>query len=124
MKLWFFTRSLYPYQKSGGAQIRNAQIAYLKKLGYDVVVVTPLYEKSNGIDQDSSLMQIEYKQDTRFCTLLEMIGIYEDYLDPWVKRAYKTIKDQVKKEDIIFATSGGELGMIKLATKLKEKTGV
>jgi glycosyltransferase involved in cell wall biosynthesis len=122
MKLWFLTRSLFPYQKTGGGQIRTAQVESLKKLDWNVVVVMPNYENNTYVDNDNFL-QIPFRQDHRFATLLEIVGIYEDYLDKWVKEAFSYLKNKVNKEDLIFATSGGELGMIKLAVLLKKELG-
>jgi glycosyltransferase involved in cell wall biosynthesis len=122
MKLWFLTRSLFPYQKTGGGQIRTAQVESLKKLGWNVVVVMPNDENNTYVDNDYFL-QIPFRQDRRFVTLLEIVGIYEDYLDRWVKEAFLYLKNRVNKEDIVFATSGGELGMIKLAVLLKKEIG-
>ncbi len=122
MKLWFLTRSLYPYQKTGGGQIRKAQVEYFQKMGYDVVIVMPEYQDDKFIEENG-MIKIPFRQNHKFATLLEIIGVYEDYLDRWVKKAFTYLKNRVKKEDIIFATSGGELGMIKLATMLKQEKG-
>ena len=43
MKIYFLTRSLYPYQKTGGGQIRLGQINLLKNLGWNIVVIMPNY---------------------------------------------------------------------------------
>jgi glycosyltransferase involved in cell wall biosynthesis len=122
MKLYFLTRSLYPYQKTGGAQIRNAQIDSLKSLGYEVIVVMPNYENSQIIIKEDEIL-IPFLDNLRFVTLLEIVGIYEDYLDKWVKNASDILKSIVKKDDILFATSGGELGMIKLSIIVKKEIG-
>jgi len=122
MRMWFLTRSLYPYHKTGGGQIREAQVAFFKKHGWDVEVVMPSYELKE-IKVNDNITQIPFLYNHKFVNLLEIIGIYEDYLDKWVEDAYTFLKDRVTKKDILFATSGGELGMIKLATQLKEKTG-
>jgi hypothetical protein len=51
------------------------------------------------------------------------VGIYEDYLDNWVKRSFSYLVNKVVATDIIFATCGGELSSIKLGFLLKEKVG-
>ena len=121
MKLYFLTRSYYPYQQTGGAQIRTSQVEALRELGYDVTVVIPEYEENTY--QEEGMISIPFKGNNKVAMLLEMIGIYEDYLDKWVKDAYAYLQKRVNPSDLLFATSGGELGMIKLAVKLKQKLG-
>ena len=122
MKIWFLTRSLYPYQKTGGGQIRLGQVNYLKELGWNIEIIMPNYEndKINHID---NIVQVPYTKTQKLASLFERIGIYEDYLDKWIDDTFKYIKDKIKKEDIVFSTSGGELGMIKLGSLLKDKIG-
>jgi len=122
LKIWFLTRSLYPYQKTGGGQIRLGQVNYLKELGWNIEIIMPNYEndKINHID---NIVQVPYTKTQKLASLFERIGIYEDYLDKWIDDTFKYIKDKIKKEDIVFSTSGGELGMIKLGSLLKDKIG-
>lgn len=120
MTLWFLTRSFYPFQKGGGPQIRAAEAIELKKVGWNVVVVMPSY----GIKEitfDNNIIQIPMYGNSRLLYMLEKFGFLEDYLDFWIKNAYTYLVDKIKKNDIIFATTGGELGMIKLGAKLKQK---
>jgi len=120
LKLWYLTRSYYPYLKGGGPLLRKGQADNFKKIGWDIVVVMPNYG-SNELKIEDDIHLISYGKNQRIASILERIGIYEDYLDKWVKNTYEYLKDKVKKDDIIFATSGGELGMIKLGSLLKDK---
>lgn len=122
MKIYFLTRSLYPYQKTGGGQIRLGQIDFLKRLGWNITVVMPNYD-SETLITDDNIIQIPFNYNLRLASYLERVGFYEDYFDKWVDKAFKYLREKVKKEDIIFSTSGGELGMIKLGSLLKEKIG-
>ena len=122
MKIWFLTRSLYPYQKGGGPLIRNGQIDNLKELGWDITVINPNYDNERFI-VNQNIIQIPFKRKyiQKLTSILERLGIYEDYLDKWLNEAFIYLKDKVKKEDIVFATSGGELGMIKLGSLLQKE---
>lgn len=123
-KIYYFARSYHPYQKGGGPLIRVGAVNYLESLGWDVTVVLPNYDTKEVIS-DNNTIQIPFKHRyiQKMTSLLERIGIYEDYLDRWVDNAFLYLSDKVKREDILFATSGGELGMIKLASLLKKKIG-
>jgi len=122
MKIYFLTRSFYPYQQTGGAQIRTSQVETLRALGYEVVVVMPAYKKETYQEKEGMIL-IPFNGNQKVAMALQMAGVYEDYLDKWVKRAYRYLNQKVTSHDLLFATSGGELGMIKLAVKLKQKMG-
>lgn len=121
-KIYYLTRSYYPYQKGGGPLMRTGAVKYLKELGWDVIVVMPNY-KSKEFKTEDSIFQIPFKDKhiQKLASLFERVGIYEDYLDKWVDYAFEYLKNKITKKDIIFATSGGELGMIKLGSLLKKK---
>jgi glycosyltransferase involved in cell wall biosynthesis len=124
LKIWFLTRSYSPYQKGGGPLMRTGAVKYLEELGWDVTVVMPNYENRELITQ-SNTWQIPFKSKhiQKLTSLLERVGIYEDYLDRWVNHAFEYLKDKITNNDIVFATSGGELGMIKLGSLLKNQVG-
>ena len=124
MRTWYLTRSLYPYQKGGGPLLRLGQINFLIDLGWDIQVITPNYNKKNLLI-DNHIIQIPFKSKyvQKLTSILERVGIYEDYLDKWIDEAFKYLKDKIKKEDIVFVTSGGELGMIKLGSLLQKEIG-
>ena len=121
MRVWFFTRSLSPFQDTGGGQIRKAQVDGLTAFGWNIVVVMPEYRKKTITVKDNIIM-IPMFGKQRILNWMQRIGLLEDYLDYWVNDAYEYMKNRVTKEDIIIATSGGELGMIKLGTLLKIKS--
>jgi len=124
MKIWYLTRSLYPYQKGGGPLLRLGQISFLRKLGWNVQAILPNYS-TNDLIIEENIIQIPFKVRyiQKLTSIFERVGIYEDYLDKWVEEAFKYLKDKIKQEDTIFATSGGELGMIKLGSLLKKEIG-
>ena len=121
MRVWFLTRSLSPFQDTGGGQIRKAQVDGLMALGWDIAVVMPEYRKKTITIKDNITM-IPMFGKQRILNWMQRIGLLEDYLDYWVNDAYEYMKNRVAKDDIIIATSGGELGMIKLGSLLKIKT--
>lgn len=119
-KIYYLTRSYYPYQKGGGPLMRTGAVKYLKELGWDVTVVMPNYE-SKEFKIEGGICQIPFRGSLKWSYRFQRVGIYEDYLDKWVDFAFEYLKDKIKKKDIVFATSGGELGMIKLGSLLKDK---
>ena len=120
-KIFYITRSYLP-SLSGGTIIRAGTIENLERLGYEIVVVTPNY-KGKNIYQENNILYIPVRLKRMFTMPLEMIGIIEDYLDNWVTEAYRFLLSMVTRGDYVLATSGGELGCIKLASMLKDKTG-
>lgn len=121
-KLYYLTRSYYPYQKGGGPLMRKGAVEYLQKFGWDVIVVMPNYESKKFKNEDN-ILQIPFKNKhiQKLAIIYERCGIYEDYLDKWVQNAFEYLKDKITQDDILFATSGGELGMIKLGSLIKNE---
>lgn len=122
MKIWYLSRTYLP-EKTGGAMIRIAQVDFFRSEGAEVVVVAPDY---SGFDRDfsESTVRMPYRKSIiRLDQFFERIGLYEDYLDRWVDDTLRLLKDQVRKGDYVFATSGGELGCIKLGSLLKDMVG-
>lgn len=121
-KIYYLTRSYYPYQKGGGPLMRTGAVKYLKELGWDVTVVMPNYENKE-FKIENNIWQIPFKGKhiQKLTSLFERVGIYEDYLDKWVDNASEYLKNKITKNDIVFATSGGELGTFKLGSFLKNK---
>ena len=50
-KIYYLTRTYYPYQKGGGPLMRMGAVKYLQELGWNVIVVMPNYG-SNKINID------------------------------------------------------------------------
>ena len=119
-KIYFFTRSYLP-SVGGGVITRLRKVEIFRNAGYDVTVVTPNYENKTIICSEN-LIKIPYLNN-KIDLWFENFGIYEDYLDKWVRTSYRYLKDRIKKDDILFCTSGGELGMIKLGFLLKKSLG-
>jgi hypothetical protein len=122
MKIWYLSRTYLP-EKTGGALIRIAQVDFFRNQGAHVVVVAPNYvNRDSAISTDE--IRLPYRKSTiRVDQTFERLGFYEDYLDRWVAQSLTLLKVRVKKEDYVFATSGGELGCIKLGSKLKALVG-
>jgi len=123
-KIYYLTRSYSPYQKGGGPLMRTSAVAHLQELKWDISVVMPNYN-SKELIIENNIIQIPFKGThiQKLTTLLERVGVYEDYLDKWIIDAYDYLKKSITRDDIIFSTSGGELGMIKLGSLLKEESG-
>lgn len=122
MKIWYLTRTYLP-EKTGGALIRIAQVDFFRKQGAQVVVVAPNYT-NRDCDISDEEIRLPYRKSTiRVDQTFERLGFYEDYLDRWVTDNLALLKGRVGQEDYVFATSGGELGCIKLGSKLKDLVG-
>ena len=123
-KIFYITRSFFPYDAGGGALMRNWAVEYLTDLGWEVIVIRPEYEDTEIlIKQNVISIPFKTKYRQKWFSALERVGWYEDYLDPWVRSAFHFLKNTVNKEDIIFSTSGGELGTIKLGALIKAELG-
>jgi glycosyltransferase involved in cell wall biosynthesis len=118
-KIYYLTRSYAPYQKSGGPLMRTGAVLYLQELGWNVIVVMPNYNSDKLVVSDD-IIQIPLNYNIKFQLNLERLGLNEDYLDKWVQNSFEYLVDKIQKDDIIFSTSGGELGMIKLGSLLKD----
>lgn len=122
MKIWYISRTYLP-EKTGGALIRIAQVDFFRSQGAEVVVVSPDYLGQDAVISGREIRLPYRKSRIRLDQAFERIGLYEDYLDPWVDGSLALLKGRVRKEDLVFATSGGELGCIKLGSQLKGIVG-
>ena len=103
--------------------IRRKQVDLFREHGIDVTVIMPNYDSSELIIQDG-FIRIPFKSLHYFQRLKEYLGFTEDYLDSWVRQAYQYLFPKLKPADVLFATASGELACLKLASQLKEETGV
>ena len=119
-KIYYLTRSYAPYQSGGGPLMRRGAVKHLIELGWDVVVILPNY-KTQDVIIENNIIQIPFinKHIPQLASLLTRFGMYEDSIDKWVENAFQYLKQVVTKSDIVLATSGGELGTIKLGSLLK-----
>ena len=120
-RVYFLTRSYLP-SITGGTLIRSAQVEHFTKHGFEVKVATPNY-KHLTYQLEGNTIKIPFYYSSGMLLNLERFGIFEDYLDLWIMKAYKILLRRVKRDDILFATSGGGLGMVKLGYLLKETIG-
>lgn len=121
MKIYFVTRTYIMDDKVVNcANIRNRYVELLKER-YNVIVVTPNY-LDDIVKTGNGFICIPYSARS-IDRYAERAGIYEDYLDSWTRKCIDYLKDVVTNEDIVFATSGGELACIKIADALKRKKG-
>lgn len=102
--------------------MRKGAVDHLIALGWEVKVVIPNYHSAELIDE-KDIIQIPFQFFQEFELLKQRFGLQEDYMDKWVNSAYTYLLKMVKKEDILFATTGGEMGPIKLASLLKKEIG-
>lgn len=114
MRIAYLTRSYYP-MTTGGALVRKAQVELFEKSDIDVLVITL------GENSDNNIIRIKNDYNDFLCSLAERFGIYEDYLDPCISYNYKRIENECRNCDLVFATSGGELGMIRLGAMLHDR---
>ncbi len=118
--LYYITRTFTdPQEEKACGMIRNAYVNFLKHY-FSVTVVTPAYDGENIINDD--YIKLNYKARMMY-PYMERIGLLEDYLDVWVNMTLEVMTARVKSDDIIFATSGGELACIKLGSILKKRVG-
>lgn len=122
-KVYFFTRSYLPEYQGGGAIVREQTVSLLKSKGYSVVVVLFTTDTSIWKDNDNIIPIKVNKKLIKYALVLEHLGLVTDYLSPWINKALTKLTKLIDRDDILFATSGGELGCIELAIKIKEKTG-
>lgn len=102
--------------------MREGAVKQLRSLGWDVTVVMPNYDSNKLIESDE-IICIPFQHFQNLSLLWERLGINEDYLDSWVSSALKLLKNRMSRNDIVFASTGGELGTVKLASLLKKYSG-
>jgi glycosyltransferase involved in cell wall biosynthesis len=116
MVIYYITRSYYP-TVTGGTIIRKMQVDGLVKK-FNVKIVT--LEKGSSAD---NVIEIENSRNSRLAMLQQRLGLSEDYLDHWVNKAFEVLKNIITSDDVIFSTSGGEIGCLKLGALLKKRIG-
>jgi len=121
-KLYYLSRSYYPYQKAGGPLMRRGAVQYLQEFGWDIHVVIPNYNSEQLVIKEN-VIQLPFKRKFlhKLELILERMGFYEDYLDKWIENAFEYLKGKIRNNTLIFATTGGELAMIKLGSLLKKE---
>ena len=115
-RIFYLTRTWTT--STGGGLMRKRQVELLRENGFELIVFCPNYD-DNCIVEKKDIIKIPYKF-SKIYSLAQRFGLKEDYLDPWVKDSFTYLKNIVKKDDLLFATTGGELGCIKLGSLLKE----
>lgn len=123
-RIFYITRT-YPNKNfGGGAIIRRGTVDHLRKNGYDVWIISPNYDSLKiDIDKECKHILLPCLGNFKICAFLEAIGLWDDYMMKWVHCAIRFLKDIIKERDLLFATSGGELGSIILAKKLADIIG-
>ena len=119
--IYYITRSYSP-PVTGGTIIRKAQVDQLICHDYDVRIVTPNYATAEIVNNADFIKHPISKVALRLGSYLEKYGLYDDYLDQWVKKTSSHLLDKITPDDIVISTSGGELGCIKLGSIIKEKS--
>jgi glycosyltransferase involved in cell wall biosynthesis len=116
---YYLTRSYPCHEVTGGSLMREAQVVFFEKHFSNVVVVMPNYQ-TKKIVRIGNVIQIPFTRMQRLSSILERIGLFDDYLESWVKSAYAYLVNRVTKADILFSTCGGESSSIKLGFLLKQ----
>lgn len=121
MKIYYITRT-YEIAKDSAScgGLRNYYVELLRKK-YDVVVVSPNYHAEKIIDNEREV-HLPFSPNG-FMSLKEAVGIYEDYMDPWAVTVIDYLKARITKEDLIFTTTGGETGCLRIGSVLKDLVG-
>lgn len=118
----FLSRSFLP-STSGGVFARLKQIHFFLKQGFEVVVVSTgschSREKVEGHEVQVYRFPIG---PVRLLRVTERIGLVDDYLSFWAAKAFAFLGNFVTKDDLIFATSGGEAAAFQLGARLKGLT--
>lgn len=119
--IYYITRTI-PGGGTGGALIRQGSVKFLRDAGYKVIIVA-----LSNVDKENDDCILVKGVTTRLLTRVNLIlynlRVLDDYLQPWSEKAFRTLKNRIRKDDIVLATSGGELGTLMLAPKLKEAIG-
>lgn len=116
-RVWFISRS-YPPTKGGGPFVRKQQVDFLKKNEFNVSVVT-LPQAGTVTEPNSHIIRPWI--NTRLTRVLERLCILPDYLCFWSKQVRDFLAKNASKGDIVFVTSGGELGFFKEVANLKKE---
>lgn len=123
MRIYYLTRSYPDINTGGGGIIRKGTIDHLMQHGYDVWIIAPSCTGNLDISEEKKHILLPHVGHSKTCGALESIGFFDDYLEWWAFNAYFILRKIVKKDDLLFATSGGELGSIILSYKLKKSIG-
>ena len=125
-KVYFITRT-YPGVSGigGGALIRVGQVETFRENGLDTWIIAPNFSSSENIkDEEKKILLYPFNTKLHLLySLLDKLGLIEDYYSNWISNSLKELTSIVQKNDIVFCTSGGELGSIILGSKLKKITG-
>lgn len=119
--IYYITRTI-PGGGSGGSLIRFGTVKYLREAGYKVVVVALSNRNLENEDQ-IYIKGCTSRFFTRVNLALYNVGFLDDYLEFWAHAVFTKLKNRVSKKDIVLAVSGGELGPLIAASKLKKKIG-
>ncbi|MFG1505557.1 glycosyltransferase [Halobacteriovorax sp. ZH5_bin.2] len=114
--IWFVTRS-YPPTKGGGPFVRKQQVEFLISKGYKVTVLTQ--PQAAEID-DTNVVIIDHMVSSRLLRYMERLCLLFDYLFLWSKKVADYIINNAQEGDVIFITSGGELGFLQKVQYLKK----
>lgn len=118
MKIFYLTEC-NPNDNSGGAIIRRGTICFLRKTGLEVIVVKPgaIFRK-----EDEHTFTIPGFSTNGFFYGLEALGVVSDKHIVWSNNVVRYMRNIIKPNDIIFATTGGALSSIIAGVKLKKIT--
>lgn len=119
MRRLFYITRFYSPDSTGGVQARIRAVELLKQY-FDVTVVTcqsPELGEGDGIDR------IAAPGNQRALYYMERLGLVKDFLAPWAERVAQKYAGIIRPDDVVFCTSGGEMGSLYTGYLLKKKTG-
>lgn len=122
-KIYYITRTYTHDSNSGGALMREGAVKQFCEHGYQVEVIS-LSKTLNNISLDNQCLTLfdNGKGSDKVNWTKQRFGFSEDYLDEWANNCVNYLLPKVNKEDIVFATTGGDLASLKVASLVKDKT--
>lgn len=123
-KLYYITRTYTHNSSSGGALMREGAVKQFTQYGYQVEVISLSNDSVNILCDDHKVTLFDNgKNSDRVNWTKQRFGLSEDYLDEWSRNCVSYLLNQVKKCDIVFSTTGGDLASLKVGSIIKEKIG-
>lgn len=112
-KLYYVTRTYLP-EKTGGVIVRTHTVELLKKY-FSVEVIT--CQDGTSIQEDVD--RIHPPGNLKLFNYLQRLGLLCDSLAPWAKVVANKYSKVISENDIVFCTSGGDMGTLYVGYLLK-----
>lgn len=116
----YILMATYSHLYSSGGTIAKATYEIFRNEGYEVKVVSTTDKDTPLCSGEVTYLPIGW--NIRVGSILTRMGLTEDYLDRWVNFGLEFFKkENLTQEDLLIATTVGEIGTIKLASILKKR---